>query len=78
MQSMTVDQLRAASDSGGVSGVILKGMGGAFVVQIDTRNGSTAVLVKSRSSEPRRGYAQSPPSRCLYPLAGRGDPGFHR
>ncbi len=54
MQSMTIEQLRAASHAGGVSGVTLKGEGGAFLVQIDTRSGVTALLAKARSSEPRR------------------------
>lgn len=54
MRSMTLEQLRVASNSGGVSGVTLKGQGGAFLVQIDTRSGSGAVLSKARSSEPRR------------------------
>ena len=54
MQSMTIEQLRAASNAGGVSGVTLKGQGGAFLVQIDTLSGSGAVLAKARSTEPRR------------------------
>ena len=54
MQSMTLEQLRVASNAGGVSGVTLKGQGGAFLVQISTRSGSGAVLSKARSSEPRR------------------------
>jgi hypothetical protein len=54
MQTMTIEQLRAASNAGGVSGVTLKGEGGAFLVQIDTRSGSSAVLSKARSTEPRR------------------------
>lgn len=54
MYSMTLEQLRVASNSGGVSGVTLKGQGGAFLVQIETRSGSGAVLSKARSSEPRR------------------------
>ncbi len=54
MQNMTIEQLRAASNAGGVSGVTLKGQGGAFLVQIATRNGSSAVLSKTRSTEPRR------------------------
>lgn len=53
MQSMTLEQLRTASEAGGVSGVTLKGQGGRFFVQIATRNGSGAVLAKARSSEPR-------------------------
>ena len=54
MQSMTLEQLRTASEAGGVSGVTLKGEGGSFFVQIVTRNGSGAVLSKARSREPRR------------------------
>jgi len=54
MQSMTLEQLRAASNAGGVSGVTLKGLGGAFLIQIDTRSGFGALLSKARSSEPRR------------------------
>lgn len=54
MQSMTLEQLRTASEAGGVAGVTLKGQGGVFVVQIVTRNGAGAVLAKARSSEPRR------------------------
>ena len=54
MQSMTIEQLRAASDAGGVEGVTLKGQGGAFLVQIATRSGAAALLAKARSTEPRR------------------------
>lgn len=54
MESMTLEQLRAASNAGGVSGVTLKGQGRVFLVQIDTRSGSAAVLSKARSTEPRR------------------------
>lgn len=54
MQSMTLEQLRTASEAGGVAGVTLKGQGGAFFVQIATRNGSGAVLAKARSTRPRR------------------------
>ncbi len=54
MQSMTIEQLRAASNAGGVSGVTLKGQCGVFFVQIVTRSGIDAVLSKARSTEPRR------------------------
>ena len=54
MQSMTVEQLRAASEAGGGAGVTLKGQGGACLVQIATLSGAAAVLSKARSSEPRR------------------------
>src|SRR5690606_24886247 len=54
MRSMTIEQLRAANDAGGVAGVTLKGQGGVFLVQIATRNGDLAALAKARSCEPRR------------------------
>lgn len=54
MQSMTIEQLRAASNAGGVSSVTLKAQGGVFLVKIDTRSGSDALLSKARSTEPRR------------------------
>jgi len=54
MLSMTIEQLRAASDSGGISAVTLKGEGGAFLVLIDTLSGVGAILSKARSTEPRR------------------------
>ena len=54
MQTMTIEQLRTASDAGGVDGATLKGRGGAFLVQIATRSGATALLAKARSTEPRR------------------------
>jgi len=54
MQSMTIEQLRAINNAGGVTGVTLKGQDGTFFVQIDTRSGSGAVLSKARSTEPRR------------------------
>jgi hypothetical protein len=53
MRAMTLEQLRAASEAGGVSGVTLKAQGGTFLMQIRTRSGSGAVLAKARSSEPR-------------------------
>jgi hypothetical protein len=54
MQGMTLEQLRTASQTGGVSSVTLKGQGGGFLVQITTRTGTHVVLAKARSSEPRR------------------------
>lgn len=54
MQSMTVEQLRATASAGGVTGVTLKGEGGGFFVEIATRSGQDAFLVKARTSEPRR------------------------
>lgn len=54
MQAMTVEQLRAAHQAGGVLGVTLKGQGAGFLVHINTRSGTDAVLAKARSNEPRR------------------------
>jgi len=54
MHSMTLEQLRATANAGGVTGVTLKGEGGGFFVEIATRSGQDAFLVKSRSTEPRR------------------------
>lgn len=54
MQSMTIEQLRATVGAGGVTGVTLKGQGGGFFVEIATRSGQDALLVKARSTEPRR------------------------
>ncbi|NLE56441.1 MAG: hypothetical protein GX617_16005 [Lentisphaerae bacterium] len=54
MHSITLEQLRTASEAGGVSGVTLKGQGGVFLVQITTRSGVASLLAKARSNEPRR------------------------
>ncbi|MHB8309049.1 MAG: type II toxin-antitoxin system RelB family antitoxin [Metallibacterium sp.] len=54
MHSMTLEQLRATVNAGGVTGVTLKGQGGGFFVEIATRSGQDAFLVKARSTEPRR------------------------
>ena len=54
MQSMTLEQLRAAASAGGVTGVTLKGQGGGFFVEIATRSGQDAFLAKARTTEPRR------------------------
>jgi hypothetical protein len=69
MRSMTLEQLRAANDAGGVSGVTLKGKGGTFLVEITTHRGNDAVLAKARSSEPRR---FGNPSAALNVLRGVG------
>jgi hypothetical protein len=54
MLSMTLEQLRTAREAGGITDVILKGLGGEFYVHIATRNGSSAVLATARSTKPRR------------------------
>ncbi len=52
MLTLTLEQLRATTAAGGVSGVTLKAQGGAFYVAVTTRAGD-AVLVLTRSKEPR-------------------------
>ncbi|WP_254661869.1 hypothetical protein [Burkholderia sp. CCA53] len=60
MHTLTLEQLRATTDAGGVAGVTLKAQGGAFYVKVDTRNGDEAVLAKAAaanlaaSATPRR------------------------
>lgn len=54
MHCMTLEQLRAAASAGGVAGVTLKGQGSGFFMEIATRSGQDAFLVKARSTEPRR------------------------
>ena len=69
MQSMTLEQLRAAASAGGVVGVTLKGEGGGFFLQIATRSGQDAVLSKARSVQPRR---FGNPTSALIVLRGLG------
>ncbi len=54
MQSMTLEQLRATASAGGVVGVTLRGQGSGFFMEITTRSGHDAFLVKARSTSPRR------------------------
>lgn len=50
----TLQQLRATTQAGGVSGVVLKAQGDAFFIEIEMRSGHYAVLVTARGKEPRR------------------------
>lgn len=47
MHSMTLEQLRTASESGGVSDVTLKGQGSTFLIHIATRSGTGCCPGKS-------------------------------
>ncbi|KVS62777.1 hypothetical protein [Burkholderia cepacia] len=49
MQLLTLEQLRATQDAGGVLSVTLHGQGAAFEVQVETRRGQ-AKLVKARKA----------------------------
>lgn len=53
MNTLTLKELRATAQSGGIAGVTLKAEGGAFFVKIDTRSGEEAILTKARNSQPR-------------------------
>ncbi len=50
--TFTLQQLRAATQAGGILGVSIKGQGNHFLVQVATRAGQ-AVLVTARSKDPR-------------------------
>jgi hypothetical protein len=54
MQTLSLDQLRAASQAGGITSVTLKAEGAAFVVVFATRNGDDGLLVTTRARQPRR------------------------
>ena len=69
MHTLTLEQLRATTDAGGIVGVTLKALGGVFFVQVETRNGDAAVLAKARSSEPR---SFGNPGQALNLLLGLG------
>lgn len=52
MQTLTLEQLRATTNAGGVASVTVRAQGGGFFVQIATRSGE-AILTKARSTEAR-------------------------
>ncbi len=52
MQTLNLEQLKAATLTGGVTGITLRGDGPAFIVNIQTQRGE-AVMVTSRQ-QPRR------------------------
>lgn len=53
-QYFNLQQLRATTQAGGVSGILLKAQGDAFFVEIEMRSGQHAVLVTARDKKPRR------------------------
>ncbi len=67
MQTMNLEQLKAATLAGGVTGITLRGDGGAFVVNVQTQRGD-AIMVTSRL-QPRR-FAD--PRKALQVLRGIG------
>jgi hypothetical protein len=54
MQTLSLDQLRAATQAGGITSVTLKAEGAAFVVVFATRNSDDGMLVTTRARRPRR------------------------
>ncbi len=52
MQTLNLEQLKAATQAGGITGITLRGDGAAFVVDVQTQRG-TAIMVTSRQ-KPRR------------------------
>ena len=67
MQTLNLDQLKAATLAGGVVGITLRGDGAAFVVSVQTQR-EEAILVTSRK-QPRR-FAD--PRKALQVLRGIG------
>lgn len=53
MQTMTLEQLRATTEAGGVLGVTLLAQGAAFYVNIETRRGE-ALFVSAKEKKPRK------------------------
>jgi hypothetical protein len=52
MQTLNLEQLKAATLAGGITGITLRGDGAAFVVDVQTQRGE-AIMVTSRQ-QPRR------------------------
>ncbi|OGB27167.1 MAG: hypothetical protein A3I66_20310 [Burkholderiales bacterium RIFCSPLOWO2_02_FULL_57_36] len=52
MQNLNLEQLKAATAAGGVTGITLRGIGAAFVVSVQTQR-DEAILVTSKK-QPRR------------------------
>ena len=53
MQTLTLDQLRTATEAGGVSTVTLQAQGGEFYLRIKTKSNTEAVLSRARTPGPR-------------------------
>jgi hypothetical protein len=67
MQTLNLEQLKAATLAGGITGITLRGDGAAFVVGVQTQRGE-AIMVTSRQ-QPRR-FAD--PRKALQVLRGVG------
>ena len=49
MQTLTLEQLRIATETGGISAVTLQAEGGVFFVRIQTKNNADPLLSRPRS-----------------------------
>lgn len=67
MQALNLEQLKAATLAGGITGITLRGDGAAFVVNVQTQRGD-AIMVTSRQ-QPRR---FTDPRKALQVLRGIG------
>ncbi|PIZ22161.1 MAG: hypothetical protein CO065_05145 [Comamonadaceae bacterium CG_4_9_14_0_8_um_filter_57_21] len=67
MQTLNLEQLKAATQAGGITGITLRGDGAAFVVSVQTQRGE-AVMVTTRR-QPRR---FTDPRKALQVLRGLG------
>jgi hypothetical protein len=72
MRQLTLEQFRATHDSGGVLSVTLMADGPGFEVQIETRRGGVATLVKTRDKTTTRRFID--PRKALLLLR---DVGIH-
>lgn len=54
MRHMTLDQLRAAHASGGITSATLVADGSDFLITVETQSGQSGQLILTRRPEPRR------------------------
>jgi hypothetical protein len=54
VQNLTLEQLRATAEAGGIASVTLRAEGGSFLVSVATRSGGAGLLITTRAKEPRR------------------------
>lgn len=66
MQTMTLEQLQVAQDTGDVVDIVLRDERGGFVVEVQTRDGGDFVLAGTGSNEPRRFASLAAAAGVLY------------
>jgi hypothetical protein len=79
MNMINLQQLRAAVDVGGVTGVTLKGQGGAFCLSVQTRKGGESLIVtaKGRGGQPPQPRRFVDPRKALLLLRDIGIDGLY-